>query len=256
MAFERPSRPWIGVTPAPAILGLLDYEEMAVFALLAWSMATNRPVTAKDLAALLDRDERKLGAEEVREITRRLDHDFKMASVRGLNNEYPLGIRLGGFQPPHVRRSPSDAPDKRNQNASARKTSDSKGRSGPGEKTNAQIPFVRNDRRVETSLSTTDNTPAYVMEEALKLRARESAIQNGEFGDDAIKAAEARLEILYDRIKLYERWLRDESRPDLPKILLKKYRAVEDVKFRLNQSRIKRAAEQATEGEGEADANG
>src|ERR1044072_2078541 len=91
-------QPWTGIAPSPTVLGQLDYEEMAVLALLSWSTATNRPVTSLDVANLEDRDGKKLGPAEAKDIVLQLG-DLKIASVDGMGNDRPMSVRLGGLVP-------------------------------------------------------------------------------------------------------------------------------------------------------------
>src|SRR5690606_20835742 len=99
---------WTGIAPSARVLAQLDYEEMAVLALLSWSTAANRPVTSLDVASLADRDGSPLGLAEAREIVQHLG-DMKVVSVFGMGNERPMSVRVGGFQP----RTPKKFDDRR-----------------------------------------------------------------------------------------------------------------------------------------------
>lgn len=231
---EKPN--WTGIEPSPAALETLDYEEMATLALLCWSSASNQPVTAKDVAALKDRDGVALGIGEARDIVRHLG-DLKIVSVFGMGNERPMSVRVGGFRP----RMPRTAftPDRRPATASTSVRTAPRKAPGPRKQTGTP-PWVLKERRVETGLEITDTTPEYVRNIAAKLRARQVGIESGSHGDDLVGAAEARLDILMGRIALYEQWLLDEPKhPKLRAILDKKRKAVPEMKFQIERAKAK-----------------
>lgn len=239
-------QPWTGIAPSPTVLGQLDYEEMAVLALLSWSTAANRPVTSLDVANLEDRDGKKLGQAEARDIVRQLG-DLKIVSVYGMGNERPMSVRLGGFVPrvprkfderrPAPQRSipaPRSAPA-----ASRRPETRSK---PPQGKRGGTPPWVLKERRVETGLAVSPRTPDYVLPEATRLREEQIRIESGDFSGTLVEQAQARLAVLEGRIRLYEKWLRDEPRhPGLPEALAKKRKAVPEMKFQIERAAVKQA---------------
>lgn len=240
-------QPWAGIAPSPKVLAQLDYEEMAVLALLSWSTATNRPVTSLDVANLEDRDGKKLGPTEAKEIVNRFG-SMKIASVYGMGNERPMSIRLGGFVPRIPRRFEDRRP------AAPQRASASAPRSAPAArrpeirkpmqqgKRGGTPPWVLKDRRVETGLAVSPRTPEYVLTEATRLREEQIRIESGEFSGTLVEQAQARLAVLEGRIRLYERWLRDEPRhPALPEALAKKRKAVPEMKFQIERAAVKQA---------------
>lgn len=240
-------QPWTGIAPSPTVLGQLDYEEMAVLALLSWSTATNRPVTSLDVANLEDRDGKKLGPAEAKDIVRQLG-DLKIASVYGMGNDRPMSVRLGGFVPrmprkfddrrPAPQRTSSAAP--RSAPAAARRP---ESRSKPPQgKRGGTPPWVLKERRVETGLAVSPRTPDYVLPEATRLREEQIRIESGEFSGTLVEQAQARLAVLEGRIRLYEKWLRDEPRhPALPGALEKKRKAVPEMKFQIERAAVKQS---------------
>lgn len=239
-------QPWTGIAPSPTVLGQLDYEEMAVLALLSWSTAANRPVTSVDVANLEDRDGKKLGPEEAKDIVRQLG-DLKIVSVYGMSNERPMSVRLGGFVPRVPRRfddrrpAPQrSAPAPRSAPAAARRP---ESRSKPPQgKRGGTPPWVLKERRVETGLAVSPRTPDYVLPEATRLREEQIRIESGDFSGTLVEQAQARLSVLEGRIRLYERWLRDEPRhPGLPGALAKKRKAVPELKFQIERAAVKQA---------------
>lgn len=237
-------QPWTGIAPSPTVLGQLDYEEMAVLALLSWSTAANRPVTSLDVANLEDRDGKKLGQAEARDIVRQLG-DLKIVSVYGMGNERPMSVRLGGFVPRVPRRfddrrpAPQrSAPAPRSAPAAARRP---ESRSKPPQgKRGGTPPWVLKERRVETGLAVSPRTPDYVLPEATRLREEQIRIESGDFSGTLVEQAQARLAVLEGRIRLYEKWLRDEPRhPGLPEALAKKRKAVPEMKFQIERAAVK-----------------
>lgn len=250
---------WTGIAPSPAVLARLDYEEMATLALLCWSSASNRPVTAADVASLRDRDDLEMGIDEARDIVKRLGL-MKVVSVFGMANERPMSVRVGGFQP----RTPRSFGGDRRPATGAPERPSSTGRpsfaerstpaerpararynqwaNGPGKPT-AKHPWLLKQHRVETGLEVTPRTPSYVSEAATRLRTEQVAIEGGNYGDDLVGAAKARLDVLLGRIALYERWLKDEpGHPKLAKILEKKRKAVPEMKFQIERAKAKQVS--------------
>lgn len=246
---------WTGIAPSPTVLAQLDYEEMAVLALLAWCTATNRPVTSTDVAHLEDRDERKLGIDEARDIVQRLA-SMKLISVFGMNNDRPMSVRLGGFQPRTPRRfddrrpgtfqrppQPSRMSTVPRQDARFERRPVAAGPRKPG----GTPPWVLKDRRVETGLAVTPRTPDYVLPEATRLRERQISLENGSLTGTLVQQAQARLDVLNKRIELYERWLRDEPRhPSLATVLAKKKKAVPEMEFQVERAAVKQAELEAS----------
>lgn len=237
---------WTGIAPSARVLAQLDYEEMAVLALLSWSTAANRPVTSLDVASLADRDGNPLGLAEAREIVQHLG-DMKVVSVFGMGNERPMSVRVGGFQP----RAPKRFDDRRPsaprasfapRSLPAPRRTDSQPRKSTVRKPGGTPPWVLKERRVETGLSATPNTPSYVLPEATRLREEQIRIESGEFPGTLVEQAQARLSVLEGRIRLYEKWLRDEPRhPGLAEALTKKRKAVPELKFQIDRAVIKQA---------------
>lgn len=239
---------WTGVAPSPRILAQLDFEETAVLALLSWCTAANRPVTSTDVASLADRDGKPIGVSEAREIVKTLG-DKKIVSVFGMGNERPMSIRVGGFQP----RTPRKFDDRRPAPRSSvppqrtfsgpRRTDGPPPRKGTGPRKPAGTPpWVLKERRVETGLSVTFRTPAYVLPEAARLREEQIRIETGTFIGSLVEQAKARLDVLKGRIDLYERWLKDEpGHPELPGALEKKRRAVPEMEFQIERAAVKQA---------------
>lgn len=244
-------RAWTGVAPSPKIFAELDPEETAVLALLAWCFATRRSVTSRDLAALPDRNGRPLGLTASRSITEALA-DMGIASVLGMNNDRPLSIFLGGYQPAS-RRFEAPRPAVREQAPAPRK--ESRPVAPPPSKKNGKRVIPRSqskapskpgsgwgidhDRRVEATLAATPRTPEYVLKEARKLRERQLRVESAESGLGLVEAAEERLRILEDRISLYERWLGDEpTHPTLAASLKRKRKAVPELRFQLERARL------------------
>ncbi|MFE0472724.1 hypothetical protein ACFW2V_14015 [Streptomyces sp. NPDC058947] len=228
---------WVGIPPSPKVFEQLDQEEVSVLALLAWSSATNRPVTSRDLAALPDRNGTALGAIEAKHITKTLS-ELKIASVLGMNNDRPLSVFLGGFQPASTARRP--VPPR------------------------LDYPKAVADQVIENksgglpALRTTSLTPAFVPKEAKLLREAQAKVDSGAFGDDRVGAAIERKRILEARIDLYQRWLTlERSHPVLAKFLERKRKALPELRFQLERARMpggskreqKRRAEQAEAGE-------
>lgn len=236
---------WTGVAPSPQVIAQLDPEETAVLALLAWSLATNRPVTSTDLAELLDRRGEKLGLAEARNITKTLA-DLKVASVLGMNNDRPLSIFLGGFQPSSaVRRTDSGYSGRPGTGAPR-----------PGMARSLNYPKAEEGLIIENksgglpNLRTTAKTPAFVPEEAKKLRERQVANEGGKHGDNLVAAAVERRDILAGRIALYERWLTIEySHPILGKVLARKRKALSELEFQLERAKVKQAELEAERAE-------
>ncbi|AYD81384.1 hypothetical protein SEA_KELA_228 [Streptomyces phage Kela] len=235
---------WTGIAPSARVLAQLDYEEMAVLALLSWSTAANRPVTSLDVASLADRDGNPLGLAEAREIVQHLG-DMKVVSVFGMGNERPMSVRVGGFQP----RTPKKFDDRRPsaprasfapRSLPAPRRTDSQPRKSTVRKPSGTPPWVLKERRVETGLSATPNTPPYVLPEAAKLRERQMMLENGSLTGTLVQQAKARLDVLERRIDLYERWLRDEPRhPSLASVLEKKRKAIPEMKFQIERAAVK-----------------
>lgn len=234
---------WTGVAPSPQVIAQLDPEEISVLALLAWSSATNRPVTSTDLADLPDRHGKKLGIAEARAVTKNLA-EMKVASVLGMNNDRPLSVFLGGFQPSSAARRPD--------------SSRPGGYAGPGAGRSLNYPKAEEGLVIENkagglpALRTTFKTPAFVPVEAQKLRDRQAANEGGKHGDNLIAAAIERRDILAGRIALYERWLTIEfSHPILGKVLARKRKALPELEFQLERAKVKQAeleAERASQG--------
>lgn len=249
-------QPWTGIAPSPRVLGQLDYEEMAVLALLSWSTATNRPVTSLDVAELEDRDGKKLGSAEAKKIVQDLG-DMKIVSVYGMGNERPMSVRLGGFVPRVPRRFEErrpvpqrSAPGFRSAPAAAARRPESRSKPPQG-KRGGTPPWVLKERRVETGLAVSPRTPDYVLPEATRLREEQIRIESGEFSGTLVDQAKARLAVLEGRIRLYEKWLRDEPRhPALPGALEKKRKAVPELKFQIERAAVKQA-ELAAEASGD-----
>jgi hypothetical protein len=237
---------WTGIAPSPTVLAQLDYEEMAILALLSWSTAANRPVTSADVADLEDRDGKKLGLTEARDIVKTLG-DMKIVSVYGMNNERPMSVRLGGFQPRTPRRFMDDrrpAAPRASTPPPRRAPSHNPGRGAK----KGTPPWVLKDRRVEAGLEVTPRTPDYVLPESARLREEQVRIEGGNFTGNLVEAADARLAVLKGRIKLYERWLKDEPRhPNLSAVLAKKRKAVPEMEFQVERAAVKQQ-ELETEG--------
>jgi hypothetical protein len=213
---------WTGVPPSPRIFGQLDQEEVSVLALLAWSFATRQPVTSRDLAQLPDRNGTALGVVEAKHITRTLA-DLKIASVRGMNNDRPLAIFLGGFQPASAVSRPGAARFDRQ----------------------PDYPKAEPDQLIENksgglpALRTTGLTPTFVPVEVRRLRDAQLKVDSGAFGDDRVGAAVERKRILEARIALYERWVSMErSHPVLPKVLARKRKALPELEYQLQRARM------------------
>lgn len=239
---------WTGIAPSPAVLSQLDFEEMAVLALLTWCTAANQPVTSTDVANLTDRDDRKLGLDEAREIVQTLGAK-KLVSVFGMGNDRPMSVRVGGFQPRIPRRF---SEDRRPAAAAPRVAAPNLRHPGPSKpggprKQGGTPPWVLKDRRVETGLAATQRTPEYVIPEAAKLRERQVRLEDGRLTGTLTQQAEARLEVLLGRIRLYERWLRDEPRhPSLAGVLAKKRAAVPEMEFQIERAKVKQAELEAS----------
>lgn len=243
-------RMWTGIAPSPRIFDVLDQEEATALALLAWSVASNRPVTMADLAALPDRDGNPLGPVEARQIVERLS-ELRIISVRGAHTPRPLSVFLGGFQP---RRRPDrfspggpsareglphrpEAPSLRGPRGSTRPPLPSFRPPTPGARS-----IDRTGHRIEDALKTTPHTPAFVLTETQKLRARQEAVERKRLPGTLVDLAEERLSILRGRIRLYERWLREEpTHPRLREFLDKKRRAVPELEFQVERARAKQA---------------
>ena len=207
---------WVGIAPSPAVFSQLDPEETTVLAFLAWSSVSRRPVKAADVAALPDRDGKPLGIIEAKGVVRGLK-ELHIASVLGMNNDRPLSVFLGGFQPPSATRPPAypKAEPKR---------------------------VIENRTSGLSALKTTALTPAFVVAEAEKLRADQAAVEAGSFGDDLVGAAVERKRILADRIGLYQRWLAIEpGHLILPKFLERKRKALPELEFQVERARVKQA---------------
>lgn len=235
---------WTGIAPSPTVLAQLDYEEMSALALLSWCTATNQPVTSVDVANLEDRDGKKLGPVEAREIVRHLS-EMKIISVFGMNNDRPMSVRLGGFVSRTPKRFTNDRRPAPVSTIPARRGADGRpgpARKGPGRKPGGTPPWVLKERRVETGLEITGYTPAYVQTEAAGLRERQIKLEDGSLTGTLTETAQARLDVLKGRISLYERWLRDEPRhPTLAAVLAKKRKAVPEMEFQIERARIKQA---------------
>lgn len=235
---------WTGIAPSPTVLAQLDYEEMAALALLSWCTATNQPVTSMDVANLEDRDGKKLGPAEAREIVRHLS-EMKIISVFGMSNDRPMSVRLGGFISRTPRRFTNDRRPASVSTIQAPRRPDgrtSSVRKAPGRKPGGTPPWVLKERRVETGLEITASTPEYVQAEAAGLRERQIKLEGGSFTGTLTETAEARLDVLKGRIALYERWLKDEPRhPTLAAVLAKKRKAVPEMEFQIERARIKQA---------------
>lgn len=235
---------WTGVAPSPAVLAQLDYEQMAVLALLAWCTAANQPVTSADVARLEDRDGKPLGLTEAREIVQHFG-EAKIVSVFGMSNDRPMSVRVGGFQPRVPKRFADHRPA-----LPAQHRPETRRPAGP-RRSDATPPWVRAAQRkpfrVETGLEVTDRSPAYVLTEAAELRERQLRIENGTLTGTLTEQAMVRLEVLRGRIGLYERWLRDEPRhPSLAAVLMKKRAAVPEMEFQVERARIKQAELEAS----------
>lgn len=228
---------WTGIVPSPKVFEGLDFEEISVLALLAWASAANRPVTARDVASLPDRNGSPLGQREAEDITRELTN-LGVISVRGMHNDRPLSVFVGGFQPASAARRPGLP--------------------------RMDYPKAEPDQLIENKagnlppLRTTRLTPAFVPGEAKKLREALLRVEAGHFGDDLVSAAAERKRILEERIALYRRWLNLESNhPVLGKFLERKLKALPELEYQLERARMpggskreqKRRAEQAEETE-------
>lgn len=246
---------WVGVPPSPQVFDQIDTEEITVLAFLTWASAANRPVTASDLAKLPDRDGKALGIIEAKTIVRSLK-DLKIVSVLGMNNEKPLGVFIGGFQPAAAARRPTPtgltttpaprAPGMRPAGMPGGRPG-TPGRAIPPSQSKAPRNEpdkwgISRDRRIESTLAATDRTPAFVLEEVSKLRDRQLAIEANAGKQDLVEAAQARLKILLDRISLYERWLAAEPQhPTLRSFIAKKRKAVPEMKYQLERAPVKKA---------------
>lgn len=257
-------QPWTGVAPSPAVLGQLDPEQLSVLALLAWSTATNRPVTSQDVAEVRDRNGRPLGHAEAITITDGLSR-LKVASVLGMRNDKPLGIFLGGFQPrgaaraqtaAHSRgtegrfssdRRPDTRPQFREPHAGQPRPSGQRGPGRPGPRADKPVPRHEGDliehkwAQDKPQLRTTNRTPAFVLREATQLKADQARVESKDFPGDQVAAAEERLRILKARVGLYERWRKVEPRHDvLPAFLARKRKALPELEYQLERSRVKK----------------
>lgn len=253
---------WIGVPPSPQVFDQIDTEEITVLAFLTWASAANRPVTAADLAKLPDRDGKDIGIIEAKTIVRSLK-ELKIVSVLGMNNDKPLGVFVGGFQPAAARRPastgstftpaprtpgprPAGTPGPRPAGTPGGRPS-TPGRAIPPSQSKAPRNEpdqwgINRDRRVEATLAATDRTPAFVLEEVWKLRDRQLVIEANAGQQDLVEAAEARLKILMDRIALYERWQKAEPQhPTLRSVITKKRKAVPEMKYQLERAKVKKA---------------
>lgn len=269
---------WTGVAPSPKVFEQLDFEEISVLALLAWSSATNRPVTSRDVAALPDRDGNPLGLEDARNITETLS-SLKIASVLGMRNEKPLSVFLGGFQPRgggYPRESFKDARGGRPQPRSGSSYGDVRAaqptrlprpaterpvfidpETGRPRGTNQTPPkppaprpklpkvspdqgqLIESKSKLLPQLRTTSATPDFVEPAARSLRAAQMEVEAGKYRDDPVRAAEERLRILRERINLYERWLRAEPRHRvLAAFLEQKRKALPELEFQLERVRM------------------
>jgi hypothetical protein len=216
---------WVGIAPTPQVFRQLDPEETTVLAFLAWSTASRRRVTANEVAALPDRDDKPLGIGEAKAIVRSLA-ELKIASVLGMNNDRPLSVFLGGFQAPSGPR-PAFPPTRTEPKAEPKL-------------------LIENRTSGLPELKTTSSTPAYVPTEAAKLRTAQAAVEGGEFGEDLVAAAEERKRILVERIGLYERWRAAEpGHSILPKFLERKRKALPELEFQIERARVKQAERDA-----------
>lgn len=238
---------WTGVAPSNRVLAQLDYEEMAVLALLTWSTAANQAVTSVDVANLSDRDGKPIGLAEAREIVQNLG-EMKVVSVFGMGNDRPMSIRVGGFQPRTPRKFDDRRPAALRSVAAPRQfpggRQDARPRKSavPPRKQTGTPPWVLKERRVETGLAVTPRTPEYVLPEAAKLREEQMRIEGGDFPGTLVEQAKARLSVLEGRIRLYERWMRDEpGHRELPGILAKKRKAVPEMRFQIERAAVKQA---------------
>lgn len=257
---------WTGIIPTPKVFEQLDYEETSVLALLAWSVASNRPVTASDVASLPDRNGEPLGRAEAKVITQRLT-DLGILSVLGMHNDRALGIFVGGFQPlaalkasqhaagrsafspggrpefssstPAQRSHIAPPPRARHSQSTPGSPAYTSTRPGkPTERRSGPPPFPR-ERRIERDLGATTRTPTWVIEEAHKLRDRQTELESGTTELPLVKAAEERLNILKSRIDLYQRWLRAEpSHPTLRPVLRRKRAALPELRYQLERARM------------------
>lgn len=231
---------WTGIAPSPAVLAQLDYEEMAVLALLSWCTATNQPVTSTDVANLSDRDGKPIGLNEARTIVQDLTN-MKVVSVYGMSNDRPMSVRLGGFQPRTPKRFDSDRrPPAMRPSGPVPARRPEMRKAAPPRKHTGTPPWVLKEKRVETGLEVTPSTPAYVLPEAARLREMQVRIEGGDFEGTLVDKAKARLSVLQGRIALYERWLRDEPKhKTLAGVLDKKRRAVPEMRFQIERAEIK-----------------
>jgi len=235
------------VAPSPRVLAELDYEQMAVLALLSWCTAANQPVTSTDVASLEDRNGKPIGMDEAREIVRDLG-DMKVVSVFGMGNDRPMSVRVGGFQPRIPKRFDDRRPAAPRAATAPRQFSGGRQDSRPRKtamaprKPGGTPPWVLKERRVETGLAVTPRTPAYVLPEAARLRDEQIRIEGGDFKGTLVEQARARLAVLEGRIRLYERWMRDEpGHRELPGVLAKKRKAVPEMKFQIDRAAVKQA---------------
>lgn len=244
---------WVGIAPSPKVFEQLDPEEVSVLALLAWSTATKRPVTSLDVAALPDRNGKQLGLTEAKSITRTL-MDLKIVSTLGMNNDRPLSVFLGGFQPAAARRPASGpyqgSPDRPVKRFEGRPSAAAPRGASARPQKSGQI--VENKASGLPNLETTPKTPGFVAAEAQKLREAQAKVEGGRFQGDLVDAATERKRILEARVSLYERWLNLEpAHPVLPKVLARKRKALPELAYQLERARAKQAeleAEQAAEG--------
>lgn len=269
---------WTGIAPTPRIFEQLDQEEISVLALLAWASATNRPITSAEIAALPDRNGNRLGLQEAKHITKTLAN-MKVVSVLGMNNDFPLSVFLGGFQPRSASRfndtrSPRTLPPGA-RGATARPAAPGQtahrqpARSPfrePGQVpapvqaaprlklTRKQLgdgPVIENKTNELPKLRATNKTPDFVPREAGRLRAAQVRMESGEFGDDLVAAARERLRILEERIALYQRWLKEEpDHPALPAFLERKRKALPELRrqIEVHQKGSNRSLKRAAEG--------
>lgn len=260
---------WVGIPPSPQVFAQLDPEATAVLALLTWSFGTNRPVTASQLAALPDRNGQPLGVLEAKRIVRELS-DLRIASVRGMNNDLPLRVFLGGFQPASARRAAEARPAPQGRPVPAPTGAPVFQRPAPPvgrqprvrrryerakpelvknpPKSGYEGPMSRPKQMIEKRadglpyLRTTENSPQFVLREARHLRARQLAVESAGRSDDLVKAATERLRILTDRIGLYERWLAAEpAHWVLAEHLARKRKAVPELEYQLERAKVKQA---------------
>lgn len=230
---------WTGIAPSAAVLAQLDYEEMAVLALLSWCTATSQPVTSTDVANLADRDGKPIGLTEAREIVQHLA-EMKVASVFGMSNDRPMSVRLGGFQPRTPRRFADDRKPAAMRPAGPPVRRPEVRKPMGSHKQTGTPPWVLKEKRVETGLEVTPRTPAYVLPEAARLREAQVRIETGQVEGTLVDKAKARLMVLQGRIALYERWLGDEPKhPTLARVLDKKRNAVPEMKFQIDRAQIK-----------------